>query len=99
MKRFAGTRRLIVSAVTTVAVAMAMTVADGTPAQAVDVPAYGIITISNQGLGFGPTWTYDPAFWLCTTEVQGQFNAPTAVVVTCRAYEGFSFNCPHMILT
>jgi hypothetical protein len=99
MKRIAGTRRPIVSVLTTVAVAIAMAVADGRPAEAVDVPAYGIITITNHGTGFVPTWTYDPAFWLCTTEVQGQFNAPTAVVVTCRASEGFSFSCPHMIVT
>jgi hypothetical protein len=100
MSRTRGVPRLIVSMATTLAVATATVVAIGAPAQAVDVPAYGVITITNQGTGFvPPTWTYDPAFWACNTTVEGQFNLPTAITVKCRASEGMSFNCPRMILT
>jgi hypothetical protein len=99
MRRTRGIPRLLISIATTLAVTTAGVVAIGTPAQAVDVPAYGIITITNQGTGFNATWTYDPALWLCGTTVEGQFNAPTAVIVRCRASEGMSFNCPRMILT
>ncbi|HWL34856.1 MAG TPA: hypothetical protein VNQ77_01560 [Frankiaceae bacterium] len=99
MSRTRGIPRLIVSMTTTLVVATASVVAIGTPAQAVDVPAYGVITITDDGTGFVPAWTYDPALWSCSTEVEGQFNAPTAVIVTCRASEGMSFICPRMVLT
>ncbi|MDQ1711321.1 MAG: hypothetical protein QOE45_771 [Frankiaceae bacterium] len=72
------------------------------PAQAADIPAYGSITISDDGTGFVPVWTYDPALWDCSTEVVGPFQAPSAVTVTCRApglAEQSAFGCPLMILT
>jgi hypothetical protein len=101
MSRTRGIPRLIVSMATTLAVTTATVVVIGTPAHAVDVPAYGVITITDPGMGTGftTTWTYDPAFWSCNTVVDGQFNLPTAVTVNCRASEGMSFNCPRMILT
>ena len=69
------------------------------PAHAVDVPAYGTITITNDGLGAVPTWTYDPALWSCRTEFTGVYVAPTVVTVTCVAYQSSAFVCPLMVLT
>lgn len=82
-----------------VAALVAATVSTAVPAQAVDVPAYGVITITSDGVGVVPTWTYDPALWACRTDVVGNFFAPTEVTVTCDADQGQSFICPVMILT
>ena len=80
--------------------AMALALATTTPAHAVDVPAYGLITISNSGTGFVVAATYDDSVsWSCETTVQGQFTAPTAIIETCFAYQGTSFTCPLMVLT
>ena len=71
----------------------------GAGAHAIDVPAYGVITISNDGLGVTAQWTYDPAFWFCYTQITGPFHAPTLVTVTCLPAQGGSFVCPLMVLT
>jgi hypothetical protein len=86
----------------TVSVALASLVVSAQPAQAVDIPAYGTITITNNGTGAVPTWTYDSALWTCTTEFEGQFTAPTAVTVRCVPNgddSGQPFICPLMVLT
>lgn len=73
-----------------------------TPAHATDVPAYGSITITNQGTGVAAEWTYDPQLWDCGTDIVGPFNAPTSVIVTCVAKTQESpvdFTCPLMVLT
>jgi hypothetical protein len=102
MSRVQRVIRVVVSIATALAMATVGTVAVATSAQATDlaaIPAYGVITIANDGTGAVPVWTYDAALWSCSTEIQGQYTAPTAVIVTCRASEGTSFGCPLMILT
>lgn len=82
--------------------AVALTTTGAGPAGAAAVvPAYGAITIADDGTGFTVATTYDPVLWDCRTEVEGQFNAPTAVKVTCTPndQEGQEFNCPLMVLT
>ena len=72
------------------------------PADAATIPAYGTIRIADDGLGVQPTWTYDSLTWDCGTEIEGQFQAPTAVVVTCQWAAGDGetpFHCPLMLLT
>ena len=71
-----------------------------TPARAAAIPAYGVITITNDGFGAVPTTTYDPATWTCSTEFFGQFNAPTAITVTCDPIDqSATFVCPLMVVT
>lgn len=97
--RIANVRGVVLRSAVATAMTAGLLVA--TPAEAADIPAYGTITITNDGLGAVPAWTYDPQLWDCRTEVSGPFNAPSAVTVTCyaRVAEGLSFNCPLMILT
>ncbi len=82
-------------------VMVAMTLTSAAPATAAaDIPAYGTITIADDGLGFTVASTYDAAVWTCTTEVEGQFTAPTAVTVECDPNEQIqTFNCPLMVLS
>ena len=69
-------------------------------ASAQDVPAYGIITISDQGLGPRTTWTYD-GLLDCRSETVGPGGLPQIVTVTCYASQSevVGLNCPLMIVT
>ena len=86
-----------VAAATTVIAAMFM----GMPAANAepDVPAYGSITISDQGFGPRATWTYDGVLD-CRSAIQGPGGLAQIVTVTCYAIQSpLSFNCPLMIVT
>lgn len=77
-----------------------LVIAPATPATAADIPAYGVITIADHGLGAVPTWTYDPALWTCSTTIDGAYLAPSAITVTCDSnLEVSPFGCPLMVLT
>ena len=67
---------------------------------ATDVPAYGNITISDQGLGPRPTWTYD-GLLDCKWWVEGPGGVPQVVTVTCYVtqYTPVSLTCPLMVVT
>ena len=72
----------------------------GTSARAaLEVPAYGVITITNDGLGAVPVWTYDSELWSCRTEILGPYLAPREVAVSCTPAQGLRFACPLMVLT
>lgn len=74
------------------------------PAEAAVLPAYGTITIRDDGLGVGAklVWTYDDALWSCGTESDGPWYAPLSHLVRCTARlaeGGPTFACPLMVLT
>jgi hypothetical protein len=68
-------------------------------ARATDVPAYGIITISDAGAGLHVTWTYDEVMG-CSYTTSGPGGLPQEVTVSCYAGQSITtFNCPNMVLT
>ena len=68
-------------------------------AHAVDVPAYGVITITDAGTGPHVSWTYDGVLD-CRSGVQGPGGVPQVIKVSCYAGQSVAtFNCPNMILT
>jgi hypothetical protein len=84
-----------------VAVAILATTFVGMPAATAqtDVPAYGSITISDQGLGPRTTWTYDDLLD-CGSTSDGPRGVPQIITVTCYADQSpLSFSCPLMIVT
>jgi hypothetical protein len=65
------------------------------------VPAYGVITITDDGLGPRATWTYDGVLD-CTFTTQGPGGVPAQATVVCSRGQEISvaeLNCPLMIVS
>jgi hypothetical protein len=68
-------------------------------ASAQDIPAYGSITISDEGFGPRATWTYDGLLF-CDFSSNGPGGVASIATVFCYAEQsGVSLNCPQMIVT
>ncbi|HVF04410.1 MAG TPA: hypothetical protein VNA20_06195 [Frankiaceae bacterium] len=68
-------------------------------ASAQDVPAYGTITIIDQGFGPRATWTYDGVL-SCYFSTNGPAGVASIARVFCNAMQSpVSLNCPLMIVT
>ncbi len=64
-----------------------------------DVPAYGSITITDEGFGPRATWTYD-GILSCSFSSNGPAGVASSAKVTCDVGEGsLSLNCPLMIVS
>lgn len=70
-------------------------------AHAAEIPAYGSITISDEGFGLRTTWTYDGVNIGCSSRSSGPGGVPQIVTVECRPAEGggLTFACPRMVVT
>lgn len=70
-------------------------------AQAAEIPAYGSITISDEGFGARAKWTYDGINIGCESTTNGPGGVPQIVTVRCRPAEGggLTFACPRMVVT
>ena len=71
------------------------------PAAATTVPAYGTITIRDDGLGARVTWTYAPPLWDCAFHTKGTQETPYAITATCTSlrFETLDHACPVMVVT
>jgi hypothetical protein len=66
------------------------------------VPAYGVITISDEGFGPHVTWSYESGVDLdCTSSWTGPNGVPQVVTVRCAVAQttGPIFDCPLMIVS
>jgi len=83
------------------ALALALGGVPGASAQAADVPANGVITITNQGFGLTATWTYDGATIDCEMTTDGPGGVPQIASVKCKPVQGnvLTYSCPLMVVT
>lgn len=64
-----------------------------------DVPAYGLIMISDTGSGPRALWTYD-GLLSCTFTVTGPGGVPADAIVRCDASQSpVSLGCPRMVVS
>lgn len=71
-------------------------------AQAADLPAYGVITVTDPGNGLGPRMhdTYDPVIWDCVNSSNWDGFVATFAQMKCTPNPQLAtFNCPRMVLT